>query len=47
MKILRYILVIFAAANFASSFADETKLRKVKNNNAGNENISIKIRGNS
>ena len=45
MKILGYILVIFAAANFASSFADETKLklRKVKNNNAGSENISIKI----
>ena len=45
MKILGYILVIFAAANFASSFADETKLklRKVKNNNAGIENISIKI----
>ena len=44
MKILGYILVIFAAANFASSFADETKLklRKVKNNNAGSENISIK-----
>ena len=34
MKILGYILVIFAAANFTSSFADETKLklRKVKNN---------------
>ena len=27
MKILGYILVIFAAANFASSFADETKLK--------------------
>ena len=45
MKILGYILVIFAAANFASSFADETKLklRKIKNNNTGSENISIKI----
>jgi len=44
MKILGYILVIFVATNFASSFADETKLKfRGSSQKAPKEKITIQI----
>ena len=45
MRILGYILVIFAAANFASSFADETKLklRGSSNTETSTADVTLKI----